>query len=125
MFWPLIVAACVYLIYVLALFLFQRRLMFPGAPPAPAAAPPGASFERLWIEVPGATGYFQDRFRFCAYYGNRGEYNLGSLDADPGVVSDEDARRADKRRSQQIMLYSLVVGIGASVVGAGIVYLVR
>ena len=55
MFWPLAIAAGVYLIYVLTLFFSQRRLMFPGAPPAPPVSLSEADMERLWIEVPQAS----------------------------------------------------------------------
>ena len=74
--------------------------------------------------IAGATGYLQDRFHFCAYYGNRGEYNLGPVEDGPAVVTEEDAKAADKRRARQIMVYSLVTGIGAAVVGTGLLYVV-
>lgn len=72
----------------------------------------------------GASGYLQDRFRFCAYYGNRGEYNLGSLADGPEVVTDEDAKSADRRRARKIMLYSTAIGIGVAVLGTGMLYII-
>ncbi|MCF8086371.1 MAG: alpha/beta hydrolase [Desulfohalobiaceae bacterium] len=47
----LLIVAGLYLAYVLALFLLQRRLMFPGAPPVPTEAPPDTNIQRLWIET--------------------------------------------------------------------------
>lgn len=84
--------------------------------------PPYLALASSVFFISGATGYLQDRMRFCAYYGNRGEYNLGGLGDDPGVVTDEEARRADKRKARQIMVYSLVIGIGAGVAGTAVLY---
>lgn len=75
--------------------------------------------------VAGALGYLQDRFRFCAYYGRDGKYNLGGLDSEPSVVTDQDAREADRRRSRRIMGYSLVAGLALGIVGSLLVYLVQ
>lgn len=74
--------------------------------------------------VGGAMGYLQDRLRFCAYYGRRGEYNLGGLENDPGSVPDTEAQERDRKRSRQIMLYSLGLGIGAAVLATLLVALV-
>jgi fermentation-respiration switch protein FrsA (DUF1100 family) len=54
LFWALAIAAGLYVAYALALFFLQRKLMFPGAPPGPTEAPPGADLERLWIDTPEA-----------------------------------------------------------------------
>lgn len=75
--------------------------------------------------IAGAMGYLQDRFRFCAYYGRDGKYNLGGLDSGPTVVTDQDAREADRRRSHRIMAYSLVAGLALGIIGSLFVYLVQ
>lgn len=72
--------------------------------------------------IGGAIGYIQDRLRFCAHYGRAGEYNLGSLDESPEPVTDETARRTDRRRSRQIFLYSLVSGLAAAIGGTLFLY---
>ena len=73
--------------------------------------------------IAGAVGYLQDRYQFCAYYGQRGEYNLGGLDQSPETVTDEAARRRDRQRSREIYAYSLVAGLGVGLLGTGILYL--
>ena len=54
MFFTFVIGAGLYLAYLLAIFLLQRRLMFPGAPPGPTEASPGTDIEQLWIETPQA-----------------------------------------------------------------------
>lgn len=65
----------------------------------------------------GAVGYLQDRLRFCAEYGRRGAFNLGGLDNDPRRVTDEAARKKDRRRAYQIFAYSAVIGVSLGVAG--------
>ncbi len=80
-------------------------LVLVGAPP----------ISRLALVVPAmiaASGYLQARLRFCANYGWRGIFNVGSIGDDEAVV-DPSARAADQRRAVQIGLGSL--GIGAIV----------
>lgn len=74
--------------------------------------------------IGSAVGYIQDRLRFCAYYGRAGEYNLGSLDQSPETVSEETARKKDRRRSRQIYLYSLLSGLVVAIVGTLFLYVV-
>jgi hypothetical protein len=74
--------------------------------------------------IAGASGYLQDRFRFCAYYGREGEYNLGGLETGPSQVTDTDAREKDRKRARQIMAYSLFAGLGAGIVGTLLVYII-
>jgi hypothetical protein len=62
-----------------------------------------------------ASGYLQAWFHFCAGFGSRGVYNFGPL----GTVlaaSDASARTRDRRRSVEIGLASLVIGL---IVGIG------
>lgn len=65
----------------------------------------------------GAVGYLQDRFQFCAEYGRRGAFNLGGLDNEPQQVTDEAARKKDRRRAYQIFAYSAVIGVILGVAG--------
>ncbi|MEF8824302.1 MAG: alpha/beta hydrolase [Desulfohalobiaceae bacterium] len=55
MLWGLYTVVGLYLTYVLALTLLQRRLMFPGAPLAPSDAPPGVKIDRFWINTEKAS----------------------------------------------------------------------
>ena len=78
-------------------------------------APPPA---RLLVGLPAviaASGYLQARFRFCAGFGSRGEYNFGEV-GPTEHVADEDARRRDRARARQIGLAGLATGV---VVGVG------
>ena len=64
-----------------------------------------------------ATGYLQAWLHFCAGFGSAGVYNLGPLGS-VIHVDDSHAVSLDRRRSLQIALASvligLVVGIGAA-----------
>jgi hypothetical protein len=78
-------------------------------------APPVA---RLLLVLPATistSGYLQARLRFCAGFGSRGIFNFGSVGETAPVV-DADARALDRRRSGQISLASLAVGIAVGAV---------
>jgi hypothetical protein len=62
-----------------------------------------------------ASGYLQAWFHFCAGFGSRGVYNFGPLGT-VQAVADADARTRDRRRSVEIGLASLAIGL---VVGIG------
>jgi hypothetical protein len=62
-----------------------------------------------------ASGYLQAWFHFCAGFGSRGVYNFGRLGT-VQAVADADARTRDRRRSVEIGLASLAIGL---VVGIG------
>jgi len=64
-----------------------------------------------------ASGYLQAFFHFCAGFGSRGVYNLGPVGTVEPVVDAEDRSR-DRRRSLQIGLASLAVGLVVGVVAA-------
>lgn len=66
-----------------------------------------------------ASGYLQAWFHFCAGFGSRGVYNFGSVGTVQSVA-DTQARSRDRRRSLEIGLASLAVGL---VVGIGAVLL--
>lgn len=78
-------------------------LVAMGAPP----------LTRLVIAIPAAaaaSGYLQARLRFCAGFGSRGIFNFDALGHIERVV-DPDARMRDRRRSNQIAMASLAVGV--------------
>ena len=62
-----------------------------------------------------ASGYLQAWFHFCAGFGSRGVYNFGPLGT-VQAVADADARTRYRRRSVEIGLASLAIGL---VVGIG------
>jgi predicted exporter len=62
-----------------------------------------------------ASGYLQAFFHFCAGFGSRGVYNFGELGT-VQTVADETARSRDRRRSQEIGLASLAIGVVAAVI---------
>jgi len=78
-------------------------------------APPLA---RLLLTLPAAgaaTGYLQAWLKFCAGFGSAGVFNFGPLGGTV-KVDDAEARRRDRRRSIQIFLAALAVGLVVSVV---------
>jgi hypothetical protein len=83
-------------------------LVLVGAPP----------LARLLLVVPGgaaAAGYLQATFRFCAGFGARGVFNFGELGTTTSV-EDPTARSRDRRRSLEINVASLVIGLVVAVV---------
>jgi hypothetical protein len=64
-----------------------------------------------------AVAYLQAYLHFCAAFGARGVFNFGPLGIVQGVV-DPAARGADRRRSLQILLASLAIGVVVGVVAA-------
>jgi hypothetical protein len=77
---------------------------------------------RLLVALPAitsASGYLQARFRFCAGFGSRGVYNFGDL-GPVTEVEDTDALASDKRRSRQIGLASVGIGIAVGVLAAAL-----
>jgi hypothetical protein len=77
-------------------------------------APPVA---RLVVGLPAAgsaAGYLQARLRFCAAFGSRGIFNFGAL-GEVAHVDDDDARRRDRRKADQIGLASLGIGVTVAV----------
>jgi hypothetical protein len=79
-------------------------------------APP-ATF--LLLAAPAATaasGYLQERLRFCAGFGARGVFNFGDL-GPTSQVADADARSVDRKRSIQIAAASAAIGTTVGVVG--------
>ena len=78
-------------------------------------APPIA---RLLLAIPAAvaaSGYLQARARFCAGFGSRGVFNFGALGTTERV-EDAAARSLDRRRSLQLGLSAVAIGLGVAVV---------
>jgi ferric-dicitrate binding protein FerR (iron transport regulator) len=61
-----------------------------------------------------ASGYLQAWLHFCAGFGSAGVYNLGPLGSAEPVV-DPHARSLDRRKSLQIGLASLAIGLAVGV----------
>jgi hypothetical protein len=64
-----------------------------------------------------ASGYLQAALHFCAGFGSRGVYNFGPLGTVITVV-DASARSRDRRRSIQIGLASLAIGLAVGLAAA-------
>jgi hypothetical protein len=64
-----------------------------------------------------ASGYLQAWFHFCAGFGSRGVYNFGPTGT-VEQVADVDARARDRRRSLEIGLGSLAIGLIVAVAAA-------
>ena len=80
-------------------------------------APPVARLLTALPAAVAASGYLQAWLRFCAGFASRGVFNFGPLGRTEAVV-DEEARRRDRRRSREIGLASLAVGLAVGVVAA-------
>ncbi len=77
---------------------------------------------RALVALPAAvaaSGYLQARLRFCAGFGSRGIYNFGEL-GQTHQVEDDDARRRDRARSNQIGLASLATGVAVGVLAVAL-----
>jgi hypothetical protein len=73
---------------------------------------------RLIVGLPAAgaaAGYLQAAFRFCAGFASRGIFNFGAL-GQVEQVPDEDARRRDRSKANQILAGSLALGIVVAIV---------
>jgi ferric-dicitrate binding protein FerR (iron transport regulator) len=71
---------------------------------------------RLVLVVPAAlaaSGYLQASLKFCAGFGSLGVFNFDAVGVSQPVLDDE-ARRRDRRRANQIGLASLVIGIAVA-----------
>jgi hypothetical protein len=64
-----------------------------------------------------AAGYLQAWFHFCAGFGSQGVYNFGPTGT-IARVADADARARDRRRSFEIGLASLAIGLFVGVAAA-------
>lgn len=82
-------------------------------------APHWARLGLVLTVAASASGYLQAWLHFCAGFGSSGVYNFGPLGT-VQQVADPGARSRDRRRSLEIGLASLVIGLG---VGLGAVLL--
>ncbi len=67
---------------------------------------------RFLIIIPAtmaAVGFLQAHMHFCAYFGLRGIFNMGGGEAD--TVEQAEFRAVDRRKSWQIILYSMLIGV--------------
>ena len=77
---------------------------------------------RAFVFIPAtmaAGGYLQAKNRFCFAYSAQGVYNFGT----PGHtthVADDASKRKDRRRGNQLLLYSVVVGAAAAALSIAI-----
>jgi hypothetical protein len=62
-----------------------------------------------------ASGYLQAWFHFCAGFGSKGVYNFGAVGTVQSVA-DDDARSRDRRRSMEIGIASLAIGLVVAVI---------
>lgn len=60
--------------------------------------------------VLSASGFIQGTMHFCANYGMRGRFNVGSEIGKTGSVDSEEFRAEDRRKSGQIIRYSVLIG---------------
>jgi hypothetical protein len=77
---------------------------------------------RLVVIVPAAgaaSGYLQARLHFCAAFGSEGVYNFGPLGTTVRV-EDAGARARDRRRSIQIGLLSLAIGLAVGLIAVAL-----
>jgi hypothetical protein len=75
---------------------------------------------RLLLVLPAgasASGYLQAQLHFCAGFGSQGVFNFGELGTTQSVA-DPEARARDRRRSMEIGLASLAIGIAVGIVAA-------
>ncbi len=75
---------------------------------------------RLLVALPAAgavSGYLQARWKFCAGFAARGQFNFGPV-GDTGEVTDENAHRRDRRRALWIALTSLALGATVGILAA-------
>jgi hypothetical protein len=77
-------------------------------------APPLARLIAILPAAGSASGYLQARSRFCAGFGARGVFNFGALGTATSVA-DAEARALDQKRSRQIGLQALTIGVAVGV----------
>ena len=73
---------------------------------------------RLAVFVPAtaaAVGFIQARMHFCAYFGMRGVFNFGPEVGKTDTVEQAEFRAMDRRRAQQIIAYSVVIGAAVAI----------
>lgn len=74
----------------------------------------GPIWWRLILIIPAAgaaTGFLQDAMHFCAGFGMKGVFNVINSAGVTDNVDLEEFRLKDKRKAQQIVLYSVLIGV--------------
>ncbi len=72
---------------------------------------------RLFLFFPAtmsASGFLQAYFHFCSGFAHKGIYNFGSL-GESIKIDDQLSTAKDKRRGNQITLYSSLIGIAVAI----------
>ncbi len=75
---------------------------------------------RLFLLLPAAgsaSGFLQAAFHFCANFGMRGVFNFGPQVGNTDTVEQAEFRAKDRRKAQQIILLSLLVGVVVALIG--------
>jgi hypothetical protein len=73
---------------------------------------------RLIVILPAAasaSGYLQAWLKFCAGFGARGIFNFGRV-GEATAVPDDAARDRDRRRSRQMSMWALPIGLAVGIV---------
>ncbi|MPZ52537.1 MAG: hypothetical protein GEU79_07365 [Acidimicrobiia bacterium] len=68
---------------------------------------------RLLLFLPAAlsaSGFLQGHFRFCAGFSRAGVFNFGPV-GQTHEVTDDESKAQDRRRGNQISLYSAIIGV--------------
>ena len=75
---------------------------------------PVSHWTRLVLFFPaaiGALGFLQSAFHFCVAFGMEGLFNVSHEAGKTESVSQQEFRKADKRKAIQIIVYAVVIGI--------------
>lgn len=75
---------------------------------------------RLFLLLPAAgsaSGFLQDAFHFCANFGMRGVFNFGAKVGVTDTVLQAEFRAKDRRKAQQIIGLSLLIGVVIGLIG--------
>lgn len=75
----------------------------------------------LFLPAAGsASGFLQAHFRFCSGFSRAGVFNFGPV-GETHAVTDEQSRAADRRRGNQIGLYSALIGAAVAIISVAII----
>jgi hypothetical protein len=73
---------------------------------------------RLLVFFPAtisASGFLQAYFQFCSGFARIGVFNFGSL-GQKNKVTDESSKMKDRRKGNQILLYSVLIGAAVALI---------
>ena len=62
-----------------------------------------------------ASGFIQARSHFCSGFGRVGAYNFGPA-GQMTRIEDEESKKKDRRKGNQITLYAVIIGAVAAVI---------